>query len=254
MNRCNDPTCPLNRQGLVHENHESIASRPITDPCEDSRCGLNRMGLRHNVHDHVESDSRGGSDNNNNNYNTASRQEHFSDQDSRQADYDNSNNSNRNNDNTGGDDIDYDDLLDRLGKHAHNHDRSYEEHIISEDTKQERQKIEQEAQEEIRRQAKNKSSPQRRVSPRSAASSRRNSDTAIPSINQILHITDPYKIFNVTQDTTCAQIKARFKKLSKNYNASRGSAHRTHKEQQLLTKVQSKINLAYDFLSKRHCS
>ena len=248
MNRCNDPTCPLNRQGLVHENHELIASRPITNPCEDSRCGLNRMGLRHNVHDHVENDNRSGGDD------TAPGHERFSSQDAGQADSDNSGNTNHNNYDADYDDIGYDDLLDKFGRHAHNYDRPYEEQAVSEDTKQERQKIEQEAQEEIRRQAKNKSRHQRRVSPRSAASSRRNSNTTIPSINQLLRITDPYKIFNVTQDTTCAQIKARFKKLSKAYNASRGSANRTHKEQQLLTQAQSKINLAYDFLSKKHCS
>lgn len=75
----------------------------------------------------------------------------------------------------------------------------------------------------------------------------------IPSINQILHSNDPYVIFNLTQDTTCDEIKSAYKELSKNYNASRGSANRSHEEQERLTKTQSKINIAYDSLRKEHC-
>ena len=244
MNRCNDPTCPLNRQAVPHTNHELIESKPVTNPCDDPRCGLNRIGLRHNVHDHMDIDGE-------------PKQKQLDDEDTAQDDY---------NDNGGGgdddlgyndnddDDISYDDLLDKLGRHTRSDSRLHEEQVISEETKQTRQKIEQEAREEIKKQAKSKSNSQDKVSAKATTPSRPNDGMAVPSINQILHTADPYKIFNVTQDVTCAQIKARFKKLSKNYNASRGSANRTRKEQRLLTQAQSKINLAYDFLSKRHCS
>ena len=248
MNRCNDPTCPLNRQAVPHTNHELIESKPVTNPCDDPRCGLNRIGLRHNVHDHMDIDGE-------------PKQEQLGDEDTVQDGYNDNGNGGGDDDDLGyndndgdDDDIGYADLLDRLGRHTHSGNRLYEEQVISEETKQARQKIEQEAREEIKKQAKNKSNSQDKISAKSSIPSRSNDDLVVPSINQILHTADPYKIFNVTQDVTCAQIKARFKKLSKSYNASRGSANRTRKEQRLLTQAQSKINLAYDFLSKRHCS
>lgn len=50
MNTCNDPKCPLNRQGVSHEPHHIIESRTVTDPCNDPRCAMNRMGMPHNSH------------------------------------------------------------------------------------------------------------------------------------------------------------------------------------------------------------
>ena len=51
MPACNDPTCPLNRQGVGHEMHEGIERQEITHQCNDPRCAMNRMGTIHNAHD-----------------------------------------------------------------------------------------------------------------------------------------------------------------------------------------------------------
>ena len=51
MPACNDPTCPLNRQGVGHEMHEEIERQEITHQCNDPRCAMNRMGTIHNAHD-----------------------------------------------------------------------------------------------------------------------------------------------------------------------------------------------------------
>lgn len=51
MSHCNEPKCPLNRQGVIHESHEDIENRPVKNPCNDPRCAMNRMGMRHEVHD-----------------------------------------------------------------------------------------------------------------------------------------------------------------------------------------------------------
>ena len=50
-NLCNDPKCPLNRQGMPHDTHDKIENQAIADPCNDPRCAMNRMGLPHNKHD-----------------------------------------------------------------------------------------------------------------------------------------------------------------------------------------------------------
>lgn len=48
---CNDGKCPLNRQGITHENHELIENKPVKNPCNDPRCAMNRMGMKHEIHD-----------------------------------------------------------------------------------------------------------------------------------------------------------------------------------------------------------
>jgi hypothetical protein len=51
MTLCNEGNCPLNRQGVSHESHETIESRPVNNPCNDPRCAMNRMGMKHETHD-----------------------------------------------------------------------------------------------------------------------------------------------------------------------------------------------------------
>lgn len=264
MNHCNDPKCPLNRQGITHENHELIEGKPITDPCNNPRCALNRMGMRHNVHDEVETDDerkqeqfhddKGNTqdnydynDNNDDNYNDDSYDDTYDDDNYNDDNYDDT----YDDDYSDGDDADYN-TLKELNKRIYKDNSSSEDETISENTKRERQRIEQEAQEEIRKRERRHNLKEKR-SAESATSSRTSTNSDISSIDQILHVSDPYMMFNLTHDATCDEIKAKFKKLSKNFNASRGSATRSRKEQQRLTQAQSKINLAYDFLRKKHC-
>ncbi len=58
MSLCNDPKCPLNRQGVSHEDHETIENKPVKNPCNDPRCAMNRMGMKHEVHDEDKKDRK----------------------------------------------------------------------------------------------------------------------------------------------------------------------------------------------------
>jgi len=223
MSLCNDPKCPLNRQGVTHEIHELIKNRSVRNPCNDPRCAMNRMGISHEMHDGKQ----------------AKVEEQIQEEKPRQPVEDD-------------EDIgSFDEAIQELGKRVHkdNPNKISREKILAERRKRERQKIEQEAQEEVNRREKIKE----KTSTKSKIFSRSSNKEDIPSVNQILHCNDPYLTFNLTQDTTCNEIKSVYKKLSKNYNASRGSANRSPEEQERLTKTQSKINIAYDFLRKKHC-
>lgn len=220
MSNCNDPKCPLNRQGVSHENHESIENKPIKNPCNDPRCAMNRMGMRHETHDE----------------NQTNHEEPKQQKPSNQYDDEFMGSVN--------------DALHELGKRVNNvnSNKLSREKILEERRKRERQTIEREAQEEVRRRENLK---QQKTSITSKIFSRSNSN--LPSINQILHSSDPYETFNITQDATCDDIKSKFKELTKNYNASRACVNRSSEEQERLTRTQSKINIAYDFLRKKHC-
>lgn len=76
----------------------------------------------------------------------------------------------------------------------------------------------------------------------------------LPSINQILQGKDPYVIFDLPRDTTCNEIKSKFKELSRMYNASSGIMNKTLEEKEQLTRIQSRINIVFDFLKKQHCN
>jgi hypothetical protein len=131
--------------------------------------------------------------------------------------------------------------------------KTFDDETVSERTKKERQKIEQQAREEIKRRetlkdpSKEKSSVKSRVSPRP-----KNSQNLTP-IDQILQGKDPYVIFGLSLDTTCNEIKSKFKELSRTYNASSGIMNKTPEEKEQLTRIQSRINIVFDFLKKRHC-
>jgi len=186
MSFCNDPKCPLNRQGVPHEDHESIENKPVKNPCNDPRCAMNRMGMKHEIHD--------------------GKQTKYEEPKQEKA-------SKRSND----DEFDGSayDALQELGKRVNkeNPNKLSREKILEERQKRERQSIEQEAQEEIRQREKLKKS-----GTKSQIFTRTNSD--LPSINQILHSSNPYETFNITQESTCEEIKSKYKELSKNYNAS----------------------------------
>lgn len=55
MPACNDPTCPLNRQGVPHLTHAEIEQEELVDRCNDPRCAMNRMGIPHNTHGDIAS-------------------------------------------------------------------------------------------------------------------------------------------------------------------------------------------------------
>ena len=213
---CNDPKCPLNRQGVPHEDHESIENKPVTNPCLDGRCGLNRMGIPHESHDSKDSAKT--------NQNQA--KERFNSEP----------NSNFNN----------------PKQNRREHNRLSREEVMQERERRERQKIQQEAQEEANRRERQEK-PQKQ-NEKQGMFSRFKIKHGIPSPNQILHSHDPYIIFGLSNDTTCQEIKQKFKELSRAYNASTGSMNKTVQEKETLNRLQSRINVAYDFLRERHCT
>ena len=220
MGYCNDPKCPLNRQGVAHENHSDIENSTIRNPCNDPRCAMNRMGIQHEVHDGKKPT------------NEKPREEKKSRRVYGEEFHGSA------------------DALQELGKQINKNDSNKisRQKILEERRRRERQAIEQEAREEVRRREQDKKQEQNSIK---SKISRSKSD--LPSINQILHSSDPHETFNISKDSTCDEIKSQYKQLSKNYNAARGSANRTPEEQERLTKAQSKINVAYDFLRKNHC-
>jgi hypothetical protein len=204
---------------MPHEDQESIENKPVKNPCNDPRCAMNRMGMKHEIHDGKQTKYE------------ELKQEKASKQ-SNDDEFDGS----------------AYDALQELGKRVNkeNSNKLSREKILEERRKRERQTIEQEAQEELRR--RENLQEQSTISKTFSQS-----NFGLPSINQILHSSDPYETFNITQESTCDDIKSKYKELSKNYNATRGSINHTPEEQERLTKIQSKINIAYDFLRKKHC-
>ena len=251
MSSCNDPKCPLNRQGVPHENHESIKNKPVQNPCNDPRCAMNRMGMKHEVHDGKKINAEKPKEEKTRKEKTSKQT--FDDEFRGSATTPLSSITAQSLTKQTFDDEfrgSATDALNELGKQIHgtNTNRLSREDILEERRKRERQSIEQEAREEINKRERLK---QENISTKSKIFSR--SKSGLPSINQILHSSDHYETFNISQDSTCDEIKSKYKELSKNYNAARGSVNRNLEEQDRLNKTQSKINIAYNELRKKHC-
>ncbi len=260
MNTCNDPKCSLNRQGISHEIHELIENRPVKNPCNDPRCAMNRMGMRHEAHDgkrvydeQIEqenpSESRQYFEDN---VGTDSFDEYVQEL-SRGSDRGHSSQSYKPPPRT---DYPDDSSPGSIHKGTLNEEskKTFDDKIVSERTKNERQKIEQQAREEIKRRETLKDQSKEKSSTKSRVSSRPKNSQNLPSINQILQGKDPYVIFDLPRDTTCNEIKSKFKELSRTYNASSGIMNKTLEEKEQLTRIQSRINIVFDFLKKRHCN
>jgi hypothetical protein len=260
MNTCNDPKCSLNRQGISHEIHELIENRSVKNPCNDPRCAMNRMGMRHEAHDgkrvddeqieqENQSESRQYSEDN---VDTDSFDEYVQEL-SKGSDREHSSQYYKPHPRT---DYPDDSSPGSTPKGTPNEEskKIFGEEIISERTKKERQRIEQQAQEEIKRRESLKDQSKEKASAKSRVSSRPKNVQKLPSIDQILQGKDPYVIFGLPRDTTCNEIKSKFKELSIMYNASSGIMNKTLEEKEQLTRIQSRINIVFDFLKKQHCN
>lgn len=250
MSFCNDPKCPLNRQGVTHENHETIENKPVKNPCNDPRCAMNRMGMSHESHDGKKTPDK------QKEYDVSTEKskqiEKDMDEFHAKVESDLREKQKRfSNENDSDDEDSFDDAMQELGRRINqdNPNRLSRKKILEERRKRERQTIEQEARDEINK--RENLIEQENIFTKSKIISR--SKSGLPSINQILHSSDHYETFNISQDSTCDEIKSKYKELSKNYNAARGSVNRNYEEQERLNKTQSKINIAYNFLRKKHC-
>ena len=260
MNACNDPKCSLNRQGISHEIHELIKNRQVKTPCNDPRCAMNRMGMRHETHDgkrvndeQIERENPSESKQYfEDNVGTDSFDEYVQEL-SKGFDRGQSSQSYKPPPRT---DYPDDSSPGSIRKETLNEEskKTFDDKIISERTKKERQKIEQQAREEIKRRETLKDQNKEKSSSKSRVSSRPNNAQKLPSIDQILQGKDPYVIFGLPRDTTCNEIKSKFKELSRTYNASSGIMNKTLEEKEQLTRIQSRINIVFDFLKKQHCN
>ena len=260
MNTCNDPKCSLNRQGISHEIHELIENRPVKNLCNDPRCAMNRMGMRHEAHggkrvndEQIEqenpSESRRYSEDH---VDTDSFDEDVQEL-SKGSDGGYSSQSYKPSPRTNYSDASSPGSIHK-GTLNEESKKTFDDEIVSERTKKERQKIEQQAQEEIQRRETLKDQSKEKSSVKSRVSSRPKNAQNLPSIDQILQGKDPYVIFGLPLDTTCNEIKSKFKELSRTYNASSGIMNKTLEEKEQLTRIQSRINIVFDFLKKRHCN
>ena len=260
MNPCNDPKCSLNRQGISHEIHELIENRPVKNPCNDPRCAMNRMGMRHEVHDgkrvydeQIEQENPSESGRYSEDHVDTDSFDEYVQELNKGSDRGHSSQSYKPPPRT-----DYPDDSSQgstpNGTLNEESKKVFNEKIISERTKKERQKIEQQAREEIKRRETLKVQSNEKSSTKSRIHSRPNNAQNLPSVNQILQGKDPYVIFGLSRDTTCNEIKSKFKELSRTYNASSGIMNKTLEEKEQLTRIQSRINIVFDFLKKRHCN
>lgn len=215
MQTCNDPKCPLNRQGVQHDIHELIENRQIKNPCMDGRCAMNRMGIMHDSHDLeqvVESKSKPGETPNKN----------F------KPDY----------------------KINKLSREQIEAERQRRQRRTREQEEVERKRIEQN---KIHSQTISEKPTPTKPKQKSSLFSRFGSKSNMPSANQILQSHDPYVIFGLKPSTTCEEIKSKYKELSRTYNAARGIIHKSIEEKAQINSIQSRINTSYETLKKRHC-
>lgn len=307
MKMCNDPKCPLNRQGVPHEIHELIESRQIKNQCMDGRCAMNRMGMPHNSHDVEqisESKNRIGESSNTNfkteyKINKLSREQVETERQRRQrlrreheeaeieqltkdqeeeierlkkveeedllkrAKNAKSRSDHKQAVNQEYEPESFDDALEQIGKNIkgdYKINKLTREQIESE--RQRRQKVSREHEEAERKgieqsrvhsQTISEKPTSKKPKSNSGLFSHFSPKPNIPSANQILQSHDPYVIFGLKPDTTCDEIKSKYRELSRTYFASRGIIHKSEEEKDQSNAIQRRINVANDKLRERHC-
>ena len=300
MPACNDPTCPLNRQGVGHEMHEEIERQEITRQCNDPRCAMNRMGMIHNVHDKSYAGMQ--------NPQKITKEQHDSSRSDEQSPT------------KGQPHVDF--TIKREGpnpqeitKEQHELPRSDEQsptkgqppvdftikrewpnpqeseqlarHIQRMKVKQEEAKAREQVKNEtddgdandalyeLLRNISNESQksqgrPQADTSGRQKTMSQQrthagtgaqtaNTQTAgeqgadKPSEEEsVLMAKNPHKVFGLSRNSTCDQIKSRYKELAKTHNSSRGRINKSKQDNERADAIMSNINKAYSNLKTVH--
>ena len=264
MPACNDPTCPLNRQGVGHEMHEEIERQEITRQCNDPRCAMNRMGMIHNVHDKSYAGMQ--------NSQKITEEQHDSSRSDEQSPT------------KGQPHVDF-----TIKREWPNPQESEQlaRHIQRMKVKQEEAKAREQAKKEtddedvndvlyeLLRNISNESQksqgrPQADTSGRQKTMSQQrthagtgaqtaNTQTAgeqgadKPSEEEsVLMAKNPHKVFGLSRDATCDQIKSRYKELAKTHNSSRGRINKSKQDNERADAIMSNINKAYSNLKTMH--
>ena len=68
----------------------------------------------------------------------------------------------------------------------------------------------------------------------------------------ILMAKNPHKVFGLSRNATCDQIKSRYKELAKTHNSSRGRINKSKQDNERADAIMSNINKAYSNLKTMH--
>ena len=225
---CNDPKCPLIREGIQHDAHDRIGDQDITDQCNDPRCTMNRTGIAHNRHDKYfkrekpkEAESEWQDDMQENHGQEQKSQQEYAEQEQKSHEIPD----------------DEDDIMDKI----------FEE-VLDELDRQSRQ-----------RQA-GRSGRQSEVHGRHTNAAKKPQDTQqprrstnqVPAGNTILAATSPHDIFGIPKEATCRMIKSRYRDLAKAYDPSKGIINKSDIDKKVSNDIMTRINSAYLQLKTIH--
>ena len=230
MNICDDGKCPLNRQGVPHETHELIESRPVKNPCNDPRCAMNRMGIRHDIHDES---LIGGLSN-----------------DERASDLHQTTRTSRADDGSRDNVATSPKYTFEKGDHMESPDDALSELL---------KRLQRDHPSQFYR-------PPPRINSGFSPHSKEK-ETAMPTqmskpsqkpgaddseIRKILDSRDPHDILGVSKNAAIDEIKARYREMAKKHDPSQGIIHKSAIEKERSNKIMAKINYAFTQLKRVH--
>ena len=300
MPACNDPTCPLNRQGVGHEMHEEIERQEITHQCNDPRCAMNRMGTIHNAHDKSYAGMQNPQKIMEEQHDLPRSDEQIPTKSRLPADFTikrewpnpqeitkeqhDSSRSDEQSPTKGQPPVDFTikrewpdpQESEQLARHMQRMKVKQEEAKTREQTKKKTNDGDaNDALYELLRNISNESqesqdSPQADIPRRQQTMSQQrthagtNAQTANtqtageqgadkPSEEEsILMAKNPHKVFGLSRDATCDQIKSKYKELAKTHNSSRGRINKSKQDNERADAIMSNINKAYSNLKAMH--
>ena len=258
MSSCNDPKCPLNRQGVWHDTHDKIEREEITNQCNDPRCAMNRMGMVHNVHDEFYAGMRELQETTEERHDAPRSDDHLSAKSRPPVDF--TMKRERSNSQESEQLARYRQRMKAKREAAEAQERAKDETNVGdadEALNELFRNISHETQGQQSRHADQSRLRQTTVRQRTHAGT--NAQTANeptadkPSAGElILAAKNPHEAFGLSRDTTCGQIKSRYRKLARMHDSSRGRINKSERDKEQADAIMSKINKAYSNLKAMH--
>lgn len=224
MNACNDGRCPLNRLGILHENHDTIQDMPVKDPCNDPRCVMNRSGIKHEAHDDTfmfAGKNPASKQNQEGRRHAGTRAGSGSKKTWQHAGADSRQDIGRGSARAANDILR--ELLKRLQQYGAAESQRTHNHTT------------------------NTAGRARRPNP-GVCSSR----AADFEIRRILSAEDPHDVFAIPRNSTMPEIKTRYRQLAKKFDPSKGIIHKSITEKETSGRIMAKINHAFGQLKSQH--
>lgn len=226
MSVCNDPKCPLIRQGTKHEAHDKIGDQNIVEQCNDPRCVVNRAGIAHNRHDEY---FRTGDQNGKKAGSQDGRQEGRSRSSQQQEQQRRSGRGQETRQES------EEDIMDRIFRE-----------VLEELDRQSRQR-------QARQQQQQHSANESGAAAPNAfkAADSRSGASQVPAGNAILAATSPHDIFGIPRENaTCRMIKSRYRDLARAYDPSKGIINKSDIDKKISNEIMTRINSAYSQLNE----